>query len=124
MVLIRQTVLMDMLIVEAACAGKGSVADYLVLHHQFIRLHLSQVRSPSNADEDKIATAKNINPETLSFASPKHLLEFVTRQWDRLWVTTDIRDEKVLDLFQRRPFFILISVEAPMSVRWRRQVDR
>ncbi len=35
-------------------------------------------------------------------------------------MTTDIASEAVLDIFSRRPFFLLISVDAPVGVRWRR----
>ena len=124
MILSKWAIIGKMLTLEAACAGKSSVADYLVRHHGFVRLHLSRVSSPSDAVKDEIATAKQFNPQKLSFSSPESLLEYVTKRWDRPWVTTDIRDETDLDLLQRRPFFILISVEAPISLRWRRQVSR
>jgi dCMP deaminase len=35
-------------------------------------------------------------------------------------VTTDISSEPVLDVFARRPFFMLVSVDAPLTVRWQR----
>jgi dCMP deaminase len=52
------------------------------------------------------------------------LLEFVTLRWRENWVTTDIWDEKVVDALLRRPFFLLVSVDAPVSVRWQRFKDR
>jgi dCMP deaminase len=39
-------------------------------------------------------------------------------------VTTDIYDEDILDMYSRRPFFLLISVDAPLTVRWRRFRER
>ena len=39
-------------------------------------------------------------------------------------MTTDIASEAVLDIFSRRPFFLLISVDAPVAVRWRRAQRR
>lgn len=35
-------------------------------------------------------------------------------------MTTDIWDDKVVDALLRRPFFLLVSVDAPVSVRWQR----
>lgn len=56
----------------------------------------------------------------LSFKTADELLGFVTASWREHWVTTDIWDETVLDVLIRRPFFLLVSVDAPVSVRWER----
>ena len=55
-----------------------------------------------------------------TFASPEDLLDFVTLRWQSRFVTTDIPTEAVLDVFVRRPFFLLLSIDAPLTVRWRR----
>lgn len=44
----------------------------------------------------------------------------MTRRWRSRFVTTDIPTEAVLDVFLRRPFFLLLSTDAPLTVRWRR----
>jgi dCMP deaminase len=59
-----------------------------------------------------------------TFSTPDDLLEFVTKHWRERWVTTDIPSEAVLDMYTRRPFFLLISVDAPLTVRWRRYQAR
>ncbi|KJZ73175.1 hypothetical protein HIM_07372 [Hirsutella minnesotensis 3608] len=59
-------------------------------------------------------------PERPSFATAEALLEFVTTRWRSRFVTTDIPTEAVLDVLIRRPFFLLLSVDAPLTVRWRR----
>ncbi|KAF4981602.1 hypothetical protein FZEAL_2614 [Fusarium zealandicum] len=59
-----------------------------------------------------------------SFSTPEELLEFVTKRWRSRFVTTDIPTEAALDVFLRRPFFLLLSVDAPLTVRWRRFQDR
>lgn len=41
-------------------------------------------------------------------------------RWRERFVTTDIWDETVVDALLRRPFFLLVSVDAPVSVRWQR----
>ena len=48
----------------------------------------------------------------------------MTLRWRERWVTTDIWDDKVVDALLRRPFFLLVSVDAPVSVRWQRFNDR
>jgi dCMP deaminase len=58
------------------------------------------------------------------FSTPEELLDFVTKRWRSRFVTTDIPTEAVLDVFLRRPFFLLLSVDAPLTVRWRRFQER
>lgn len=55
-----------------------------------------------------------------TFSSPEEILDFVTKQWQSRFVTTDIPSEAVLDVFMRRPFFLLLSIDGPLAVRWNR----
>jgi len=59
-----------------------------------------------------------------TFETVDTLVDFVTKRWRERWVITDIYNESVLDILLRRPFFILISVDAPVSVRWKRFQQR
>lgn len=52
------------------------------------------------------------------------MLEYVTKRWTERFVTTDIWDERLLEKLLMRPFFILVSVDAPVSVRWERYKKR
>ncbi|PFH60157.1 hypothetical protein XA68_11371 [Ophiocordyceps unilateralis] len=58
--------------------------------------------------------------DSLSFPTADRLLEFVTRRWRDRFVISDLPSEAVVDVFARRPFFLLLSVEAPVLARWRR----
>ncbi|KAG5983526.1 hypothetical protein E4U55_007932 [Claviceps digitariae] len=58
------------------------------------------------------------------FDSPEALLDYVTLRWRSRFVTVDISTEAVLDVFMRRPFFLLLSIDAPLTVRWRRFQQR
>ncbi|KAK2053615.1 hypothetical protein LY76DRAFT_629416 [Colletotrichum caudatum] len=53
----------------------------------------------------------------LTFASAEALLDYVTTRWQSRFVTTDVHNEAILDVLSRRPFFMLVSVEAPLTVR-------
>ncbi|KKP04128.1 hypothetical protein THAR02_03787 [Trichoderma harzianum] len=122
------------------CSGKKTVAQYLVEHHGFKHLYLQPPAPVSDQDAtDKTSsspdsgsaafagvTAAVNGTETSSyvFARAEDLLDFVTRRWRSRFVTTDIPTEKVLDVFIRRPFFLLISIDAPLTVRWRRFQQR
>ena len=111
--------------VTGICAGKSEVADFLVKEHCFKRLSLERtIPTPSvekSASNTSIPNEKSTSDsEVPSFEHAEALLDFVTKKWRERWVTTDIWDETVLDILQRRPFFLLISVDAPVSVRWER----
>jgi dCMP deaminase len=93
------------------CAGKHTVAQYLVDHHGFKELHLHHATTNTSTDEHTFQTVFD-------------LVDFVTKRWRERWVTTDIYNESILDILVRRPFFILISVDAPVSVRWKRFQQR
>ncbi|KAH7091310.1 cytidine deaminase-like protein [Paraphoma chrysanthemicola] len=111
------------------CAGKSSIASYLVEEHNFTRIRLA--RTAATPSVEKSASNAHVpSPEAglvderLTFRDVDALLDFVTLRWRERWVTTDIWDDNVVDALLRRPFFLLVSVDAPVSVRWRRFTDR
>lgn len=70
---------------------------------------------------DALSNGKSISTlKQYHFETTDDLLDFVTKRWRERWVTTDIHTESILDKLLRRPFFILVSVDAPVSVRWKR----
>ena len=118
---------------KGICSGKQSVAKYLVQEEGFRLLKLKDAGSPQVSDEpdsdrhlQALEAAENESSPSsqLIFDDSKSLLDFVTKRWQNLWVTTDIWDITILDRFLQRPFFLLVSVDAPMSLRWKRHVDR
>ncbi len=100
--------------VEGICAGKHSIANYMVKEHGFRLLTLLTTTVP------KTKATSDLEAEDSTFVNIQSLIDFVTRRWQERWVTTDIEDEVSLDSLLRRPFFILVGVDAPVSVRWRR----
>ncbi|KAI5858183.1 cytidine deaminase-like protein [Durotheca rogersii] len=124
----------------AKCAGKSTIAQYLIDHHGFGKLCLDasapQNEIPSEAaktapglvtpggTETNLSSHHKQTSTSYTFWTAAELLSFVTKNWRSRWVTTDIFDEGTLDALSRRPFFILISVDAPLAVRWRRYQQR
>ncbi|KAH7378318.1 cytidine deaminase-like protein [Pyrenochaeta sp. MPI-SDFR-AT-0127] len=111
------------------CAGKSSIASYLVEAHDFKRIRLARTaETPAVEKSASDVHVPSAEPASLdeqhSFPDVDALLEFVTLRWRERWVTTDIWDDKVVDALLRRPFFLLVSVDAPVSVRWQRFKDR
>lgn len=113
------------------CAGKNSVAAYLIQKHEFKRINLSVkpvTPQVENGGEDRgvlLSSPDQVNGDQgHTFDDIDALLDFVTRNWREHFVTTDIWDDSTLDLLLRRPFFILVGVDAPVSLRWKRFSDR
>ncbi|KAK9456620.1 cytidine deaminase-like protein [Dipodascopsis uninucleata] len=56
----------------------------------------------------------------LTFDSADDMLNFVTVRWQEKFVTTDILNTKVYDKFSTRPFFLLVAIQAPITIRYER----
>ncbi|KAK3710924.1 Deoxycytidine monophosphate (dCMP) deaminase [Vermiconidia calcicola] len=110
------------------CAGKRSVQDYLINEHDFKPLVLRRTAStPSvekSASDVHVPGTEDDDPSALFFPTVDALVEWVTKNWEGDYVTTCIYDEHIVEILSRRPFFVLVHVEAPISVRWQRFKDR
>lgn len=110
------------------CAGKHTVANYLVEHHAFSKLHLARTTATPFIEKSSLKLHVPDNDcqssrsacNGSSFHTVEALVEFVTQEWHQRWVIADIWDEKLLETLSRRPFFLLVSIDAPVSLRWRR----
>lgn len=104
------------------------MAQYLVDHHGFKDIYLEPSKSLDEngikASSDNAQNGSNSlsprGPSERTFSSAQELLDYVTPRWQDRWVLTEVPDESALDLLSRRPFFLLISVDAPLTLRWRR----
>lgn len=102
-----------------------TIAQYLVKQHGFTRLILSENGcggEPGKSIDGEPGRMIDGNTDTDSpvFSTVDSLLDFVTKHWRERWVVADIPSEAVLEQYARRPFFLLVSVDAPLQVRWAR----
>lgn len=104
------------------------MAQYLVEHHGFTHVSVAPKQADNGkTDEPGAPNAhhkRNNRHPSLSFATSDELLEHVTQRWRDRWVTTGVMSKEVLEAYSRRPFFLLISVDAPLLVRWARYQKR
>jgi len=84
-------------------------------HQSF--LFLSPLASPAVPTTSQISSMAR---QTLCFSSPKDLLQFVTSNWRENFVTCDLDKKDLVEMFIRRPFFMLVSVDAPLMDRFSR----
>lgn len=72
---------------------------------------------------DELQRDPNAVPDidgVLGFTDPARLLDYVTRNWRENFVTEDITTRAVLEPFLKRPFVLLVSVDAPTLTRYKR----
>ena len=109
------------------CAGKTSVANHLIEKHNFTLVTLRRDSSTSTPTVEKSATLAHVpnhapesGVEALEFESTQALDEHVSQKWQQHFVLTTIWNEGILDAMLKRPFFIFVSIDAPVGVRWQR----
>lgn len=71
---------------------------------------------------DSSIASNSTSPPPSSYPSALSLLNNATKSWRTNLVTTDLQTTDDLDEFLKRPFFLLVGVEAGAMVRWERLV--
>ncbi|KAJ2502445.1 Deoxycytidine monophosphate (dCMP) deaminase [Coemansia sp. RSA 1972] len=103
---------MFIVVIGTKASGKEAVASQLVQALGFTRLHLA---ADSQVDDTDGKT---------TFNSAKDILKFVTPRWRTNYVTTDVTTPVDLYLLWKRPFVLVVGVDAPVSLRYRRHCIR
>lgn len=129
------------------CSGKRTIANFLITKHNFTRLRLRDAtdKTTSSDESDALNTSAPTPPvddihdlsnaiqsiqvkgnenEEVWFESMGEMVDYVTKRWRENFVTVDIWTEEDLEIVAKRPFFLLISVDAPIAVRWKRFNER
>ncbi|KAG0634595.1 cytidine deaminase-like protein [Tuber brumale] len=103
------------------CAGKTEVAKYLEAKHGFTLIQMEEA-----SDSDSSGSCASWTDGEKSYSSSKCLLSYITQNWSKRFVMLGMGsvEPKVLETFLRRPFFLLLSVDAPTLVRWQRYQKR
>ncbi|KAF9041743.1 hypothetical protein BDZ89DRAFT_944334 [Hymenopellis radicata] len=57
---------------------------------------------------------------TITFRSTSEMLDHVTRNWRSRFVTSDLCTRELVEPFTKRPFFMLLSIDAPLLTRFHR----
>ncbi|ORX45761.1 hypothetical protein BCR36DRAFT_357858 [Piromyces finnis] len=119
-------------IIGPISAGKRTIANYLVENHQFKEIYLQH----NNVDNELVNfTSNNINDygkknliekeilkndNLIVFDDTQKLLDFVTSNWNKNYVLYSECISSDLLLLRKRPTFLLISVNAPVTQRYQR----
>ena len=88
-------------------------------HVSFLSLGPGSPRIISSQSKSEFLWGKT-HQRPLCFSTPSQLLDHVTRNWESNFVTADLYTRELVDVFIKRPFFMLVSVDAPVLERFRR----
>ncbi|PIA19219.1 hypothetical protein COEREDRAFT_68865 [Coemansia reversa NRRL 1564] len=122
---------MFIVIIGTKSSGKETVTRYLTETLGFTRLYLTgfnrkdKSRPNAKADSRAIPAVDSglINDSAIdsdTFESAEELLQNVTPRWRKNYVTTDVVDPVDLYLLWKRPFVLVVGVDAPTGLRYRR----
>jgi len=98
---------MLLLLVGLCSSGRNTIATYLTRNCNFTRLEVADLQQ-----------------EGLSFPSAEALLDHATLNWRSLYVTVSRLSKEELDAFRKRPWCLIVYIEAPMMFRYRLRVER
>ncbi|KAI8067990.1 deoxycytidylate deaminase [Gongronella butleri] len=101
-------------VIGSQCSGKHSVASYLVEQHGCTFIYLKEQQHASHA---------SLYDAGLAFDSIDDMQQYVTERWLDHFVTCDIDSHGIWTL-KKRPFFMLVSVDAPVFMRFQRSLSR
>ncbi|KAJ2008692.1 hypothetical protein H4R26_000011 [Coemansia thaxteri] len=107
--------------VDEIASGKEEVANYLVHQLAFTRLYLSKDQpDPSVSIQNGGVHSCTDSNEPRVFATVKLLLNYITPRWRQNYVSTDITSPVDLYLMWKRPFAMVVGIDAPTSIRYKR----
>jgi dCMP deaminase len=92
-----------------------------VEHYGFSCLSI-QSPAPNDFKSENTPNFSNNSVKESDFVDVQGLLEYATKNWRKRLLLRDIQGEVVLEALVRRPFFLLVSVEAPLMLRWKRSI--
>ncbi|KAG0366676.1 Deoxycytidine monophosphate (dCMP) deaminase [Gamsiella multidivaricata] len=124
-------------IVGSSCSGKHEVMNQLASLYGFTRLYLQLSTSTLSSTSSNISQPRNgytrpqkqdqkrdQKQEDKEFSSIEAMLDHVTLNWMQHFVTCDVQTVQGIAILRKRPFFLLLSVESPMMMRYHRCVAR
>ena len=75
------------------------------------------ITSPPNGTVSSPKQAKPSAEGTAIFGSSAELLNYVTRRWQENFIVRNIDHKDTLELLLKRPFSLLVTVDAPILLR-------
>ncbi|KAJ3157785.1 Deoxycytidine monophosphate (dCMP) deaminase [Geranomyces variabilis] len=106
-----------------SCAGKRTVAQYLMNAHGFQPVYLDPTASKPKNGRPTTTGSQNAQ-NTTRFACADDLAQYVTSNWAKDYVLCSIEKLWEWEPLLKRPFCLLVAIDAPPSVRFARHCRR
>lgn len=74
------------------------------------------------AISDVPLSASSAVEDHLTFSNHVEMLDYVTKNWRSDFVTVDLTSQSLLEKFSTRPFVMVVSVDAPILIRYHRSM--
>ncbi|ORZ24354.1 deoxycytidylate deaminase [Absidia repens] len=100
-------------IIGAQCSGKHTFSNYLVEKHRFTYVYMNQPPS----------TVPTLYDNGLRFDTLDDMQQYITKRWRQRFVTCAINSNGIWFL-KKRPFFLLVALDAPIFIRYQRSLRR
>jgi dCMP deaminase len=105
-------------------SGKTEVARYLSFqgfkYIDFQRSDATDVEIIKGLDLNESSLNEHELKPEIKFDNLQELIDYVTKNWRSDFVLTDINSLEELDPLSKRPFFLHLSIDAPLKQRWER----
>ena len=95
-------------------SGKGAIASELVKNHGFTLVKLQ------NSLKTSIVTIPETCDNIIEFQTTDQAVDELTSNWRGNYVIADLMDYASYEAFLKRPFFVIVEVVAPCTVRYNR----
>ncbi|KAJ2545354.1 Deoxycytidine monophosphate (dCMP) deaminase [Coemansia sp. RSA 1933] len=113
---------MFIVIIGTKASGKNEVARYLEQTHGFSRICLDSGKTEQSAERS--ASQPDDHTTNAVFGSAKEIVDYVTPQWRQNYVTTTVTSIVDLHFLRKRPFVLIVGIDAPVVLRYRRYCAR
>ncbi|CAO3600241.1 unnamed protein product [Absidia cylindrospora] len=100
-------------IIGSQCSGKHTFSNYLVEKHGFTYVYMNQPP----------LTLPSLYDNGLQFDTLDNMQQYITKRWRQRFVTCNINSNGIWFL-KKRPFFLLVSLDAPIFIRYQRSLGR
>lgn len=103
-------------------SGKSTLVNHLIQQQDFVQV---SIISPNDNRAPQSSTTTGIsNASQITFNTSSDFLDYATKNWRRDFVTVDLKSRNKLVEFLKRPFVAVVAVEAPLGIRYKREVLR
>ncbi|GAB7360792.1 hypothetical protein MBLNU230_g0779t1 [Neophaeotheca triangularis] len=107
------------------CAGRTSVQQFLIKEYGFTPLEIGRpVQDIPFEGKTPPLPSHGRDPRSHVFQTVDDLLNYATQSWQTNYCTTSISSASIAETLSHRPWFLLVHIDAPLSVRWKRHCQR